>query len=130
MTGVQTCALPILHMERDSVHMERDSIHKIINHSRHKTQISNDQLDMFLQIVAVARQNKNLPSKKMEKIILNLCQGQWLNRKQLGELLKRNPDGLRSRFITPMVSHGLLRLRYPDKPNRVDQAYTAADNKS
>ena len=24
-----------------------------------------------------------------------------------------------------MVAHGLLRLRYPDKPNRTDQAYTA-----
>lgn len=24
-----------------------------------------------------------------------------------------------------MVEHGRLRLRYPDKPNRVDQAYTS-----
>jgi len=50
-----------------------------------------------------------------------------LTRNQLSELLDRNPDGLRSRFLTPMVAHGRLRLRYPDKPNRADQAYTAGD---
>jgi len=61
----------------------------------------------------------------MERIILELCQGRWLNRTDLAELLDRNPDGLRSRFLTPMVAHGHLRLRYPDKPNRADQAYTA-----
>ena len=38
----------------------------------------------------------------------------------------RNPDGLRSRFLSQMVRHDILRLRYPDKPNRTDQAYTAA----
>jgi ATP-dependent DNA helicase RecG len=63
----------------------------------------------------------------MEQIILRLCRGNWLNRKQLGDLLKRNPDGLRSRVLTQMVGHGFLRLRYPDKPNRVDQAYTAVE---
>ena len=44
---------------------------------------------------------------------------------ELAELLDRHPDGLRQRFLNPMVGHGLLRLRYPDKPNRADQAYTA-----
>lgn len=63
----------------------------------------------------------------MEHIILNLCYGRWLSRKQLAELFKRNTDGLRSRFHTQMVGHRLLCLRYPDEPNRVDQAYTAAE---
>jgi ATP-dependent DNA helicase RecG len=64
----------------------------------------------------------------MEGIILRLCRDRWLTRNDLAELLTRNPDGLRSRFLTPMVAHGRLRLRYPDKPNRVDQAYTAGDS--
>ncbi|MEY6433577.1 Fic family protein [Thioalkalicoccus limnaeus] len=63
----------------------------------------------------------------MEKILLNLCENRWLTRNQLAELLTRHPDGLRQRFLTPMVEHGLLRLRYPDKPNRTDQAYTTND---
>ena len=46
-----------------------------------------------------------------------------MTRREMGELLNRNPDGIRSRFLTPMVEHGLLQLRFPDKPNRTDQAY-------
>lgn len=60
----------------------------------------------------------------MERIILELCQGCWLTRNQLAELLDRHPDGLRSRFLTPLVAHDRLQLRYPDKPNRADRAYT------
>ncbi len=64
----------------------------------------------------------------MEGLILELCQNHWLTRKQLAELLARNNDGLRARFLTPMVEHGLLRLRFPEKPNRVDQAYLKNDD--
>ena len=70
-----------------------------------------------------------LSFKHFNKLILELCCDQWLTRRELGSLLDRNIDGLRSRFLTPMVEHGLLRLRYPDKPNRVDQAYTTARDK-
>jgi ATP-dependent DNA helicase RecG len=54
---------------------------------------------------------------------MRLCEERWITRRQLAELLNRNEEGLRSRFLAPMVEHGRLRLRYPDKPNRVDQAY-------
>lgn len=64
----------------------------------------------------------------MEGIILELCRSRWLTRSELAELLERHPDGLRQRFLNPMVGHGLLRLRYPDKPNRADQAYTTSDS--
>jgi ATP-dependent DNA helicase RecG len=61
------------------------------------------------------------------RIVLGLCRGRWLTRNHPPERLDRHADGLRSRFLTPMVAHGRLRLRYPDKPNRADQAYTADD---
>ncbi len=63
----------------------------------------------------------------MESIILQLCKDHWLTRKQMSDLLQRNPDSLRSRFLTSMVEHGLLQLRYPDKPNRTDQAYKTTE---
>jgi ATP-dependent DNA helicase RecG len=78
-----------------------------------------------LKIASPARRNRRLSPHEMELLILKLCHGRWLTKHQLAELLKRNADGLRSRFITPMVQHGLLRLRYPETPNRADQAYTA-----
>jgi ATP-dependent DNA helicase RecG len=78
-------------------------------------------------IAASARQHKRLQPDAMERIILELCRGRWLSRNELAELLNRHPDGLRQRFLNPMVGHGILRLRYPDKPNRADQAYSVGD---
>ena len=101
------------------------SVHKS-DHSVHKEENSFDQWTSLTKIAEIARLNKRLPPKAMESIILQLCNDHWLTRKQISDLLQRNPDGLRSRFLTSMVEHGLLRLRYPDKPNRTDQAYKAA----
>ena len=100
-----------------SVHKVGDSVHKAADDSVHSAEL--------LAIAQPARSQKRLQPAETERIILELCQGRWLTRNQLSELLARNPDGLRSRFLTPMVAHGRLRLRYPDKPNRADQAYTA-----
>jgi hypothetical protein len=35
------------------------------------------------------------------------------------------PSILRPPSLVSLVEHGLLQLRYPDKPNRTDQAYKA-----
>lgn len=60
----------------------------------------------------------------MEKILLKLCRERWLTRNEIAAFVKRNPESLRQSYINPMLEHGLLRLRYPEKPNRTDQAYT------
>jgi len=89
-------------------------------------QENNADVELLRQISAPARKNKRLPPKEVEQIIKQLCDGRWLSRRELSELMNRNMEGLRMRFLMPMVEHGLLALRYPDKPNRVDQAYTLA----
>ena len=114
-----------LHKDRDSEHKAEDSVHKVAS-SIHKAETSEHSEDL-LAIAATARNQQRLQPDEMERIILGLCHGRWLTRNHLAELLDRHPDGLRSRFLTPMVAHGRLRLRYPDKPNRADQAYTADD---
>ncbi|MBI5552143.1 MAG: putative DNA binding domain-containing protein [Desulfobacterales bacterium] len=113
-----------LHKISDSSHKAADSVHKTAN-SVHRDEA--DALAELVMVAAPARENRRLETKAMERLILELCLNRWLSRKQLADLLQRNSDGLRSRFLTPMVTHGLLRLRYPDKPNRTDQAYTATD---
>ncbi len=110
----------------NSVHKGIDSVHKGID-SIHKIEIIDNEWDKLVKIAEPARQNQRLSYKEIESTLLKLCQGRWLTRRQLAELLDRNSDGLRSRFLTLMVEHGLLRLRYPEKPNRVDQAYTTAE---
>jgi len=108
----------------DSVHKPDHSVHKP-DHSVHKPDhsVHNEELR---ELAAAARTQKRLLPEEMERIILALCDGRWLTRNQLAELLDRHPDGLRSRFLTSMVAHNRLCLRYPDKPNRTDQAYTAS----
>ena len=103
-----------------SVHKEVDSVHKI--------QLTENEWDELVKIAEPVRQNRRLAPQEIESTLLKLCQRHWLTRRQLAELLGRNADGLRSRFLTLMVEHGLLRLRYPEKPNRVDQAYTHNPN--
>ncbi len=108
-----------VHMEGDSVHMEGDSVHM--------EGIAGEQKILLLRIAEPARKNRRLSPDKLEQIILNLCQNRWLTRRQLAYILDRSLDGLRTRFITQMVNHGLLQLRYPDKPNRTDQAYSTVN---
>jgi ATP-dependent DNA helicase RecG len=119
-----------IHKENHSIHNAGHSIHKrddhsIHNggHSIHKKEISEDHWDELVKIGLIAKQNRRLPPAEMESLILKLCENCWLTRRQISEFVSRNPEGLRSRFLIPMIEHGLLRLRYPDKPNRVDQAY-------
>jgi ATP-dependent DNA helicase RecG len=99
------------------------SAHKKINYPIDTEEISQVEWEILLNIGARARQCKKLPPEELEKIILRLCKDRWMTRNQLANLLGRNPDSLRSRFLTHLVRHHLLQLRYPEKPNRVDQAY-------
>ena len=101
--------------EADSLHKPGHSLHK------HGDSLHNGKL---LAIAAPALNQQRLPPKEMEKILLELCRERWLTRNEIAALVNRNAESLRQRYINPMVEHGLLRLRYPEKPNRTDQAYT------
>jgi len=63
----------------------------------------------------------------MEEAVLELCRGRFWTVNQLAHLLNRNPAGLRSRYITPLVQAGKLEKRFPRQGNRPDQAYTTAE---
>ena len=114
-----------IHSDFNSLHKESDSIHKNSNKVKNGA-ISDTRWSELLKIASITREKKRISPKDMENLILKLCTGNWLTRRELGELLKRNIESLRSRFLTSMVEHGLLKLRHPDKPNRVDQAYITA----
>ncbi|WP_404415150.1 RNA-binding domain-containing protein [Marinospirillum sp.] len=100
----------------NSTHKSTDSVHS----SAH-----NANFQELEKLAQPARNNKRLPPEDMQEILVELCRGRWLTRNELAHLVQRNPDSLRYRFLSPMVAQGRLALRYPDKPNRSDQAYTA-----
>ena len=114
-----------LHKEQDSLHKEENSLHNGLD-SLHIAEITNEQWSNLERLASPAIEHKRLTHKEMESIILTICKDQWLTRRQISELIQRNPEGVLTRFLTPMVEHSFLQLRYPDKPNRTDQAYRTA----
>ncbi|KGF71409.1 hypothetical protein DO97_20690 [Neosynechococcus sphagnicola sy1] len=85
------------------------------------------ELEVLQKIAAPAISSQWLQEQRTRQIISELCQGYFLTSAHLAQLMNRNPSSLRSRFLSPMVNEGLLKLRYPDKPNRPDQAYRTVD---
>jgi hypothetical protein len=72
-----------------------------------------------------ARLKAKLPAAEMQAVILGLCASRWLTAKDLATLLRRDAENLQGRILAGLVKKGLLALRFPDVPNRPDQAYRA-----
>jgi ATP-dependent DNA helicase RecG len=81
----------------------------------------------LLALAEPARQRAKLPAADMRNLIAALCTQRWLTSRELGALLQRDADNLQTRFLTAMVREGRLTLRFPDVPNRPDQAYRSID---
>ena len=117
------------HLPRDSSHLPGDSSHLAEDSSHLEGQLSllplkEEELRELAE--SVARRGK-VSSDEMQKVIGLLCKGRFLTAEELATQLKRTPSNLRNRYLTPMVTGGLLKLRYPESPNRPGQAYTATD---
>ncbi len=112
--------------EGDSTH-KGDSAHKGVEDSAHQLESLPTEELARLRAIAAPAVKTRLRSKGMRKIILELSDRRYQTAADLGELLGRNSHNLRGRFLTPMVEEGLLKRKYPDEPNRPDQAYIRAD---
>ena len=108
----------------DSYH-SGDSYHKQPIDSSHKLEEIPEEERTKLRIIAApAFAGMRLATEETRQIILALCRGRYLTANDLGQLMNRSPQNLRSRFLTPLVEEGLLLRKYPAEPNRPDQAYT------
>ena len=112
----QQASLFELGTRGDSEHKGGDSEHKA----------TPGPADLAEQAAAVATRRR-APSDLLRSTILALCRSRFLSAEDLGRLLQRHPNGLRQRFLTPMVGRGELRLRHPGSSNRPDQAYIATE---
>ncbi len=77
----------------------------------------------LLSLAEPARLKGKLPAAEMQALVLRLCDDRWLTSKDLAALLNRDAENLQGRILGGMVKNGLLELRFPDVPNRPDQAY-------
>ncbi len=60
---------------------------------------------------------------EMEKAIMELCRNRWVTSAEMSALFERNADSLQQRFLSIMVSHRMLELRYPESKKHPQQAY-------
>lgn len=115
----------LLHSTSDSSH-KGDSSQKGAEDWSHKLdELSPGVLKRLQVLAAPAFYGPRLPVDETRKIIRQLCEGRYFTAADLAQLMNRNPNSLRNRFLTPMVEEGLLERKYPEEPNRPDQAYTA-----
>ena len=77
----------------------------------------------LLSLAEPARLKAKLPAAEMHALVLNLCDSRWLTAKELASLLYRDAENLQGRILAGLVQNGGLELKFPDVPNRPDQAY-------
>lgn len=80
----------------------------------------------LLSLAEPARLKAKLPAAEMQALVLRLCDARWLTSRDLDTLLSRDAENLQGRILAGLVKKGLLELRFPDVPNRPDQAYRTA----
>jgi ATP-dependent DNA helicase RecG len=111
-----------LHLEEDSSHSGRDS-----SYSESNSSYKQEDEIVLKNIAASIASTVRAPAHEVRKVIIELCKGRFLTVESLSNLLNRNSAGIRNQYLTPMVREGILRLRYPETPNRPDQAYTSVE---
>ena len=93
--------------------------------SSHKLEkLPPEEFPQLKAIAAPSFRGGRLQPDASRQIILQLCEDRFLTATDLSELMSRNPNSLRSRLLSPLVEEGLLVRKYPEEPNRPDQAYT------
>lgn len=116
--------------EGDSSHSRADSSDSTGDSSQtgqNPPLLTPEAMESLRNLAAPVAQKGRAPSAEVRSVLLRVCRGRFLPADKIAELLDRNAVSLRNQYLTPMVREGLLRLRYPDSPNRPDQAYTTAD---
>jgi len=115
------------HVAWDSLHKGDSSQKRPVDSSHKLEEIPDDELTKLRVIAAPAFTGMRLPVEETRRMILQLCRGRYFTAADLAELMNRNANGLRNRFMTPLVEEGLLVRKYPAEPNRPDQAYTTKE---
>jgi ATP-dependent DNA helicase RecG len=85
-----------------------------------------DELQRELKTIAqVVREHKRVSPELLRATILKLCQGRYLGRRVLAQVLKRNQDDLLKRTLNPLVAESQLKTAFPSSSDP-RQAYTAS----
>ncbi|AMV09852.1 AAA family ATPase [Geobacillus thermoleovorans] len=93
------------------------------NSGPNENEQTKDHEKVLLDISELARKKKRLNPSEMDEIILNLCAIKPLTLKELSQLLNRQMDPLRKKYISRLLKEGKLEPLYPEQINHPKQAY-------
>ena len=85
--------------------------------------VTPDQMTQLELIARPASSIKRVKPDVTRGVVLQLCIGRYLGVRVLAHLLRKDPNDLVRRFLTPLVNEGVLRRAFP-RPNDPRQAYT------
>lgn len=113
------------HSDARSEHLPASSEH-LATSSAHSSEGDPTRNAELLRLAEPVRSTGKTAPETVRDTILALCAEGWLTLNQLATLLDRSPDGLRQRFVKPMVDgEKVLERRFPQQPNHEQQAYRA-----
>lgn len=117
------------HLAGDSLDKGTNSLDKggsSLHNGKDSLDKSASEAAALRQLAAPVRDSRRASPAVIRGAIFALCTARFLTLRHLAELLGRNGEHLRSRYLAPMVREGHLRQKYPEATNRPDQAYTAS----
>ncbi len=85
--------------------------------------LSQNQIDAYLKIADPVRSTQKVDKKTVINTILEICTYDFIALDILAHFLNRNKEGLRKRYLNPMVKDGSLQRAFPTTPNHPNQAY-------
>jgi ATP-dependent DNA helicase RecG len=71
----------------------------------------------------ISKLGKKTSDVNVRRIIIALCEQRPFSAAQLGSILNRSTEGLRNRFLTPLLNSGELVYTIPSNPSHPKQAY-------
>jgi ATP-dependent DNA helicase RecG len=102
------------HLDTNPTHLDTNPDHLDVNL---------DHLENLKALAAPVRNKGKVSESVMKQTILEVCREDFLTPRQLEEILNRDANNLRLRFLSRMVKEELLELHYPDNPSHPEQAY-------
>jgi ATP-dependent DNA helicase RecG len=84
----------------------------------------------LVEIATPVSSTRRAPRSLVEETILKLCEGRFLLLSELSQLLHREAESLRNKYIAPMLSGERLKAEHPNIKNHPKQRYTTAGSPS
>ncbi|MDZ7720716.1 MAG: putative DNA binding domain-containing protein [Balneolaceae bacterium] len=90
-------------------------------------ELSDDYLNELKEKAKVPRNKKRVAVETLSSVILDLCREQYITINALSQIVDRNSDGLRQRYIKKLVEKDEMKMAFPSTPNHEKQAYITSE---